>query len=144
MEKTKKEAGFTPVPENAIIDEKVVKKLAGEAMANVDGMLGVKGSIGDWFKRDDDVTRGITVDMQEGGKVSLCLKVITETGKNIPAVVEAITQNVTDALQNSAGLKVAELNVEVTDTMTREEYHETIDPYAQPGSIPPVMPGPLA
>ena len=119
-----KNDSYTPAPANAVIDDKVVKKLIGEATARVDGVLDMKGSLGDLLKADDDPTRGITVSISDEQQATVCIKIITETGKNIPEIVNHITAEVTSALQNTAGLGVKDIGVEVTDTMTREEFDE--------------------
>lgn len=120
----KQDTGYTPAPANAVIDEKVVKKLIGEAAARVDGVLDMKGSLGDFLKADDDPTRGITVSISDEQQATVCIKIITEAGKNIPDIVNSITAGVTAALQNTAGLGVKDIGVEVTDTMTREDFDE--------------------
>ena len=49
----KQDNGYTPAPANAVIDDKVVKKLIGEAVASVDGVLDMKGGLGDFLKAED-------------------------------------------------------------------------------------------
>lgn len=113
---------FTPAPHNVVIDDKVVKRMTGEAIAGIDGILGVKGGLGDVLKNDSDPTRGVTVQVGEDQSATVCVRVITEAGKNIPDIVNKATAAVTEALQNTAGLRVKEVAIEVVDTMSRDEY----------------------
>lgn len=131
---SKNTGSFTPAPENAKIDDKVVKKLAGEALAGIKGVLGVKGGLTDLLKDDDDPTRGVSVSVTEDQQVSVSAKIITEAGKNIPDIVNKATDAITQALQKTAGLKVKDICVEVTDTMTQEEYKQQ---GVDPAFIPP-------
>lgn len=113
---------FTPIPGQAKIDTRVVKKMVGEALAKIDGILDAKGGFSDILKSDDDPTRGINVNVTEDGEASVNAKIIAETGKNIPNMVNAATAAITETLQNTAGLKVKDICIEVTDTMTAEEF----------------------
>ena len=115
---------FDIVPGNVVIEEKVIKRLTGEAIAGIDGILGVKGGFSDLLKGEDDPTRGITVNMGDEQTVTVCLKIITESGKNIPAIVTAATNAITNSLQNTAGLRVKDVAIEVSDTMSRAEYYK--------------------
>lgn len=115
-------SGYTPAPETMKMDDKVIKKMIGEALAGVDGILGAKDNITDMFKSDDDPTRGITISTTHHHEVEVTAKVFAESGKSIPEMINAATAAITDKLQNVAGLKVNGICVEVVDTMTAEEY----------------------
>lgn len=118
----KKGAEFKEAPSNVKIDNHVIKKVAGEAILGIDGLLGLKGGLTDLLKVDDDPTIGISVDMADDHVATISVKIIVETGKNIPNIVDAVTNAVTKALQNTTGIKVKEVCVEVVDSMTKEEY----------------------
>lgn len=96
--------------------------MVGEALAATDGVLDAKSGVADMFKSDSDPTRGVAVTLTDCQQVSVSAKIIAETGKNIPQLVNNATAAITDALQNTAGLHVKDICVEVTDTMTPEEY----------------------
>lgn len=115
---------FTKAPKNVKIDDKVVKKLAGEALAAIDGVLGLKGGLTDVLKDPDDVTRGLSVTADDSQNVELSAKIIAETGKNIPDIIGKATADITAAVQNETGLKVKNVCIEVADTMTAEEYRQ--------------------
>ena len=112
------------LPRDARIDDKAIKKIAGEAIAQVVGVLGTAGSFADVLHPGDEHIRGLSVTFLEGGGVEVGARLITEYGKNIPALVAAVQYKVTEALYSLAGLDAEKVEVEVTDTMTREEYQE--------------------
>ena len=111
------------MPHDMKIDDKAIKKMAGEAISQVDGVLGVEGGLTDMLKSGDDVTKGLSVTMSDDGqKAQVSAKIITEYGKNIPDIVSGVQAKVQDALRSMAGLATDKVEVEVTDTMTREDY----------------------
>lgn len=115
--------GATPMPQDMKIDDKAIKKMTGEAVAQVDGVLGLEGGLTDMLKSSDDVTKGLTVTLGEEGKTAkVSAKIITEYGKNIPEIVMNVQNQVQQTLMSMAGLTVEKVEVEVTDTMTPEDY----------------------
>lgn len=113
----------TGMPQNMKIDDKAIKKMAGEAISNVDGVLSVEGSLTDLLKSSDDITKGIGVTLSEDGKsVQITTRIITEFGKNIPAIVSNVQAAVEKTLHDVAGLVAEKVDVEITDTMSRAEY----------------------
>lgn len=131
------EKTFTPAPETMKIDEKVVKKLVGEAIAGIDGVLDKKDTLSDLFKSDDDVTRGLTLDINnERKEVSVAARVVVESVKNIPDIVNAATKAVTKVIQQTTGLAVKDICIEVADTLTKEEYEARNHPGTLDGTPP--------
>lgn len=117
-------ATITPASHTQI-DDKAIRKMAGEAVMSVDGVLGIGGGIVNMFKKDDDVSTGVSVDLSDDNKkAKVNAKIITEYGKNIPEIVEKITSTVAEALHGMAGITTEEVNVEVADSLTREQYKE--------------------
>ena len=106
------------------IDEKAVKKMAGEAIYKADGVLGVAGGITDVLKSGDDITKGITVSLGAGNKVSVSARLVMEYGKNVPDVIQNVSDALRDTLSTMASLEVDALNLEVADIMTEREYAE--------------------
>lgn len=119
-------------PQNMKIDDKAIKKLAGEAISQVPGVLGLEGGltgiINNVIKQQaEDVTQGLNVQASDdGSSVDISAKIITEYGKNIPAIVAEVQDKVSQTLHSMAGLAVGKVQVEVTDTMTREDYQAKI------------------
>lgn len=75
------------------------------------------------LKSSDDATKGLSATLSEDGKkVQISAKIITEYGKKIPEIVGTAQNKVAEALQNMAGLTTTKVEIEVADTMTREDY----------------------
>lgn len=55
-------------------------------------------------------------------KADIAVKLITEYGKNIPDIVDQVTNKVAETLMSMAGITANKVEVEITDTMTREEF----------------------
>lgn len=113
---------FIPAPANMTIDKKLIKRMVGEAVQDTDGVLGLKGSITDLFKDLDDPTRGVSIRVNSENEATARMRVITEAGMNIPAVVSEATEKVVDALQNEAGLKADEVTIRVVGVETIGDY----------------------
>lgn len=110
-------------PQNMKIDDKAIKKMAGEAITKVEGVLGLDGGLTGMLKSDDDMTKGLSVTLGDDGKTAqVSAKVITEYGKNIPGIVANVQGTVAETLHAMAGLTVDKVEVEVTDTMTAQDY----------------------
>lgn len=123
---------FTRATENMKVDDKVAKKIVGEALSCIDGVLGVKGGLADLLKGDDDRTRGVVVNVNDNQQITVCAKVITESGKNMPGIVKTIEDKITKALQSTTGLEVKDVVVEIADVMTKDEYEKQ---FGKQGSI---------
>ena len=120
--------GTSSAPENMKVDERAIKKIAGEAISGVDGVLGLAGGLTDVLKSSDDVTKGLAITTSsDGASAEVSAKIVTEYGKNIPDIVSQVQGNITKALQEMAGLTVDKVEVEVTDTMTADEYQEKMN-----------------
>ncbi len=106
-----------------VIDEKAMKRIASEALRQVDGILGFEGNLADVIKSGghDDLL-GLAVDIADDGKVSVAAKIITEYGKNIPQIVSYAKIHLAQAVESLSGLTLDNFEVEVADTMTRDEY----------------------
>lgn len=117
------EQAHPSTPQNMKIDDKAIKKLAGTAISQVNGVLGVEGNLTDMLKGSDDMTKGLQVSVEDN-KAQVSAKIITEFGKNIPEIVSEATRKVTEELQSTAGLTVEKVDIEVVDTLTKEEYEK--------------------
>lgn len=117
-----KQEEFIIAPSNMTYDDKLIKKMIGEILESTDGVLGAKGGFHDIFKKHDNITKGIRVDIDDSKDASVKMKLYVEKGKNIPTIINQITTRIRDELQNTAGLKVRDVDIQVVDTMTQEEY----------------------
>lgn len=116
----------TLIPDDAVLNDNVVKKIIGTTVSEVDGVLGLRGSVMENITgafSGNEVTRGITLHT-EGSQAEVELKIIVLYGKSIPEIIRSIQQNVHSALLNMAGLNASRIQVDITDVMTREEYED--------------------
>ena len=106
-------------------DEKVIKKIVGYSTSAIPGVLAMSGSlisgIADALKFTEDEIKGISADIDE--KVAkVDIKVICEYGHNIPLIYKTIVDKASAAVTEMTGLRVVELNVHVTDILTKEDF----------------------
>lgn len=106
-------------------DEKVIKKIAGLAASEIPGILAMSGNliagITDMLKSSDDPTKGISVEVGKK-QVAVDMKVICEYGRNMPAVFQSIVDKVSGSIKEMTGLDVVEVNVHVSDVLTKEDF----------------------
>ncbi|QPI68212.1 Asp23/Gls24 family envelope stress response protein [Exiguobacterium sp. PBE] len=106
-------------------EEQVIKKIAGLATSEVQGILSMSGGfmsgLTDRFRSTEDITKGIGAEVGEK-QVALDLRVIVEYGKNIPSVFNETVTKIKKAMNDMTGLEVVEVNMHVEDVMTREEF----------------------
>ena len=106
-------------------EDDVIKKLAGWASRNVDGVLALDGgmlsNLTNRFRNDADPTQG--VDAQVGEKqVALALTVTIEYGKDMRQIFTQLCQRIKQDVERYTGLDVVELNVHVNDVMTKADW----------------------
>ena len=113
---------------NTTIQDTVVSKISGIAAQEVDGIrMGGGGSqaIGGLISsvtggRNGGQTAGVTVEVgQEEAAIDLTLT--AEYGKSIPQLSEAVRRNVINRVENLVGLKVNEVNIDVTNIFFPQE-----------------------
>ncbi len=116
--------GLVPQPQKSVhVDARTIKRIAAGALRQVDGVLGFGTNMADLVKSggDGDIA-GIDVTADENNMVAIRAKLVTEYGKNIPQIVSYATTHVASTMQNVAGVTLEKLDIEVTDTMTADEY----------------------
>lgn len=114
---------------NTSIQDSVVSKVAGIAAQEVDGIRmggggtqAVSGLIGSITggSSGGSQTAGVTVEVgQEEAAIDLTLT--AEYGKSIPQLSEAVRRNVINRVENLVGLKVNEVNIDVTNIYFPQE-----------------------
>lgn len=114
---------------NTTIQDSVVSKVAGIAAQEVDGIRmgggssqAVSGLIGSITggSGGGGQTTGVTVEVgQEEAAIDLTLT--AEYGKSIPQLSEAVRRNVINRVENLVGLKVNEVNIDVTNIYFPQE-----------------------
>lgn len=105
--------------------DKVIEKIIGTALQSVDGLLAVSGGFLTDFKNkvvnSENVAEGVNVEV--GTKqVATDLKIVVEYGKDIPAIVDSIKAVVHEEVKLMTHLEVIEVNVEVVDIKTKEQF----------------------
>lgn len=115
-----------PVRHNKLtFEDQVIKKIAGLATGEVQGILSMSGGFmsgfTDRFRTTEDITRGIDAEVGER-QVALDLRVIVEYGKSIPGIFNETVVKIKKAMHDMTGLEVVEVNMHVEDVMTKAEF----------------------
>jgi uncharacterized alkaline shock family protein YloU len=114
---------------NTTIQDSVVSKVAGVASQEVDGIRmggggsqAVSGLIGSITggSGSGGQTTGVTVEVGEE-ETAIDLTLTAEYGKSIPQLSEAVRRNVINRVENLVGLKVNEVNIDVTNIYFPQE-----------------------
>ena len=105
--------------------DQVIEKMVGHALQHVPGLLSSSGGFFTDIKNklinSSDVREGINVEV--GSKqVATDLKIVVEYGKDIPEIVETMKSIIGTEVKKMTHLEVVEVNVEVVDIKTREEF----------------------
>ena len=124
-EKTKKPDFVYDGIGSLTFDEKVIKKIVGYSTSEIPGVLAMSGSlmsgIADALKFTEDAVKGISADVDDK-TATVDLNVICEYGYSIPKIYKIIIDNAASAVAEMTGLRVVELNVHVSDILTKEDF----------------------
>lgn len=108
-------------------DDKVVQKIIGYALENVDGLLDIDGgffsNLSQKIVESSDVTKGIDVEVGKK-QVAVDLNVVIEYGKSIPQLFDKIKTVIKQRVSEMTGLDVIEVNVNVQDVKSKSQYEE--------------------
>ena len=106
-------------------DNDVIKKIIGQALENVSGLLAVDGgffsNLTDKLINTDNVTSGVNIEVAKE-QVAVDLNIIVEYKKNVPEIFEEIKRVITTDINKMTGLEVVEVNVNVIDIKTKEQH----------------------
>ncbi|KAF1301713.1 general stress protein [Enterococcus sp. JM9B] len=106
-------------------DDKVIQKIVGTAVDQIDGLLTVDGgffsNIAEKLVNTDNVTSGIETEVGKE-QVAVDMDVVIEYGRDIPEIANQIKQVIHDEVNNMTHLDVIEVNVHVVDIKTKNEY----------------------
>ena len=122
VEETVYDTGYDADP-----DTKDIKEAVGEAVSGIPGVLALKGGLTDIFKKDEDLTRGVSVRVNDDDRVEVSVKVIAETGYNEADLIRQMTDAITDDLQMELGMVADRVDVKVAQTMSRDEFLDKYD-----------------
>ncbi len=105
------------------IHPKEIKEIVGEALSEVDGVLALKSGLTDIFKKDDDLTRGISVGInQDDATVKVGAKLIADSAFSSPEIISEATELVAEALRHEAGLEMKEIDIDVAESMSWDAF----------------------
>lgn len=106
-------------------DNKVVQKIIGLALEQVDGLLAIDGgffsNLADKIVNTDNVTTGVNVEVGKE-QVAVDLNVVVEYKKNVPDLYKEIKRVVSKEISDMTSLEVVEVNVKVVDIKTKEQH----------------------
>lgn len=106
-------------------EDKVVQKIIGIALEEIDGLLTVDGgffsNVKDKLVNNDDVRAGINTEVGKK-QVAVDMDIVAEYGTDIEDIFEQMKRVITREVKEMTHLEVIEVNVNVVDVKTREEY----------------------
>lgn len=124
--KMSKDVKVTPAGDLLYAD-KVIEKIVGYALENVDGLLAVDGGFLSNLKNKvvttDDITDGINVEVGKK-QVAVDLNIVVEYGKHVGTIFDTIKSVITTEIGRMTDLEVIEVNVTVVDIKTRSQHEE--------------------
>lgn len=108
-----------------VYDDKVIQKIIGIAIDQIDGLLTIDGGFFSNAKEKlvntDDVTAGIETEVGKK-QVAVDMDVVIEYGKDITDVADEIRRVIRDEVTKMTHLEVIEVNIHVVDIKTKEEF----------------------
>ena len=123
QENTKTEV--TEVKGSLTYEDKVIQKIVGLALESVNGLLSVDGgffsNLTGKLVNTDDVTAGVGVEVGKK-QVAVDLDVVVEYGKDIENIYDQVKGLISREVNDMTHLDVIEVNVNVVDIKTQEEY----------------------
>ena len=110
-----------------VFEDKVIQKIIGIALDEIDGLLTVDGgffsNIAGKLVNTDNTTSG--VDVEVGKKqVAVDLSIVAEYCKDVTTIYDKIKQVISNEVRKMTGLDVIEINVNVVDVKTKEQYEK--------------------
>ena len=108
-------------------EDKVVQKIIGIAIEQVDGLLSANGgffsNVAGKLVNTDNVTAGIETEVGKK-QVAVDMDVIVEYGKDIEKIFEEMQEIIGKEVKNMTHLDVIEVNANVVDIKTKEEFEK--------------------
>jgi uncharacterized alkaline shock family protein YloU len=96
-------------------------QMGGGATAAVGGFLqSVTGSVTGSSSGGGNFSKGVSVEVGEE-EAAIDLTMAVEYGQSIPRLTDAVRRNVINRVENLAGLRVTEVNIQVNDVQVPEE-----------------------
>lgn len=108
-------------------DDKVIQKIIGIALEEIDGLLTVDGgffsNLAEKLVNTDNVTSGISTEVGKK-QVAVDMDVVVEYGKDIKKIYDEVKEVISREVGNMTHLDVIEVNVNVADIKSKKEYEE--------------------
>ncbi|MDQ8548907.1 Asp23/Gls24 family envelope stress response protein [Enterococcus faecium] len=108
-------------------EDKVVQKIIGIAIEQVDGLLSANGgffsNVAGKLVNTDNVTAGIETEVGKK-QVAVDMDVIVEYDKDIEKIFEEMQEVIGKEVKNMTHLEVIEVNANVVDIKTKEEFEK--------------------
>ncbi len=108
-------------------ENKVIEKIVGLAIENVDGLLEVTGGLLSNIKgklvNTDNVRDGVNVEVGKK-QVAVDLDIVAEYQKHVPTIFKDIKGIVETEVKKMTDLDVVECNVNVVDIKTRAQHEQ--------------------
>ena len=124
-EKNESTATTPEVKGSLTYENKVIQKIIGLALEKVSGLLDVDGgffsNLTEKIINTDNVTRGVNVEVGKT-QVAVDLNVVVEYKINVPELYNKIKEVVTSEVSQMTNLEVVEVNVNVVDIKTKEQF----------------------
>ncbi len=103
----------------------VIATIAGLAATEVEGIASMQGNLTNELVGKlgmKNLTKGVTIQFdEEGTSVHVALAVIMKYGYSIPKVCKTVQDRVKAAIENMAGLKVCDVNINIVGVETDTE-----------------------
>lgn len=100
----------------------VIATIAGLAATEIEGIASMQGNLTNELVGKlgvKNLTKGVTIEFaEEGAAVHVALAVIMKYGYSIPKVCKAVQDRVKSAIENMAGLKVLDVNINIVGVET--------------------------
>ncbi|MBR6642377.1 MAG: Asp23/Gls24 family envelope stress response protein [Lachnospiraceae bacterium] len=102
----------------------VIATIAGLAATEIEGIASMQGNLTNELVGKlgmKNLTKGVTIEFNEdGSSVHVALSVVMKYGYSIPKVCKAVQDRVRSAIENMAGLKVMDVNINIVGVETEE------------------------
>lgn len=125
--KTKQENVTESINGKLTYEDKVIQKIIGIALEDIDGLLTVDGgffsNLTEKLVNTDNVTSGVNVEVGEK-QVAVDLDIVAEFGKDINKIFDEMKTIISKEVKQMTGLEVIEVNVNVVDIKTADQHEE--------------------
>ena len=106
-------------------DDAVIAKIVGITCNEVEGVYSLEGgmmaNMTDHFRKDEDPTKGVDVDLSDDQNVSVSLDATVRYGENAPEIFNKVTMAIVKNVRQMTGLNVTEVKMTVKDMLTKDE-----------------------